>query len=83
MLAGKTVRFRLLQSGREAVETIVPTSEFLDGFVVDENHMGVWIWVQESKPVSAVLLKWEHFSTAVVEYEPEAPLDRMAPGFRP
>lgn len=70
MLAGKTVRFRLLQSGREAVDTIVPATEFLDGFVVDEDRMGVWIWVPESKPVTAVLLKWEHFSTATVEYEP-------------
>jgi hypothetical protein len=81
MLAGKRVRFRLLPSGREAVETIVPAAEFLDGFVVDENHMGVWIWVPKSKPVRAVLLKWEHFSTATVEYEPQAP-ERAPAGFR-
>jgi len=83
-LVGKTVRFHLLPQGRAAFNGVVPTAEFVDGFVLGENHLGVWISVPELEPASSVmLLKWEHFSTAVVEYEPEAPIDRMAPGFRP
>jgi len=83
-LVGKTVRFHLVPQGRGAFQGVVPAAEFVDGFVVGENHLGVWISVPEIEPASSVvLLKWEHFSTAVVEYEPEVPAGREPAGFRP
>jgi hypothetical protein len=39
-LTSSTVSFRLLPQGREALKGIVPENEFLEGFVVDENHSG-------------------------------------------
>ena len=83
-LVGKTVRFHLLPHGREALKGIASIGEFVNALVVGENHLGIWVSVPELEPASSVmLLKWDHFSTAVVEYEPEVPAERSAPGFRP
>jgi len=82
-LTGITVSFHLLPQGREALKGIVPENEFLEGFVVDENHLGVWLSLPEFMPATeAVLLKWEHFSTATLEYEPGAPGERLPVGFK-
>ena len=82
-LTGSTVSFHLLPQGREALKGIVPENEFLEGFVVDENHLGVWLLLPEFMPATeAVLLKWEHFSTATLDYEPEAPAERLPVGFK-
>ena len=83
-LAGRSVRFRLSRPGREALKNIVPDSEYVDGLVVDENHMGVWVSLAELEPATGVVLfKWDHFSTAILEYEPEVPVERSPAGFRP
>jgi hypothetical protein len=82
-LTGSTVRFHLQSQGREALKGIVPENEFLEGFVVSENHLGVWLSLPEFRPATeAILLKWEHFSTATLEYEPEVPAARLPAGFR-
>jgi len=82
-LSGSTVRFRLLAQGREALKGIVPEKEFLEGFVVSENHLGVWLSLPEFRPATeAILLKWEHFSTATLEYEPEPPTEKTPVGFK-
>jgi hypothetical protein len=74
----------LVPQGREALDGVISSAEFIDGFVVDESHLGVWISVPELEPPSAVvLLKWEHFSTAVAEYEPDTPAERASAGFTP
>jgi len=73
----------LLPHGREALKGIVPENEFLEGFVVSENHLGVWLSLPEFRPATeAVLLKWDQFSTATLQYEPEAPAERLPVGFR-
>ncbi len=83
-LSGRNVRFRLLPQGREALKAIVPDSEYVEGFVVDENHLGVWVALPELEPATEiVLLKWDHFSTAMLEFEPETPAGRSPAGFRP
>ncbi len=83
-LSGSTVRFRLQPSGRDALEGMVSDGEFLEGFVVSESHLGVWLSLPELvSPTEVVLLKWEHFSTAMLEYRAEAPIERPPAGFRP
>jgi len=73
----------LLAQGREALKGILPEKEFLEGFVVSENHLGVWLSLPEFRPATeAILLKWDHFSTATLEYEPEAPTEKLPVGFR-
>jgi hypothetical protein len=56
----------------------------LEAVVVDENQLGAWISIPELKsPTEVVLLKWEYFSTAILDYFPQAPLERPPAGFRP
>ena len=58
--------------------------EYIDGVVADENHLGVWISVPElESPIGVVLLRWDYFSTALLDYEPGVPLERPPVGFRP
>jgi len=82
-LTGSRVRFHLLSQGREAINGVVSDQEFLEGFVVSENHLGLWLSLEELEPENRVmLLKWEHFSTAILDYRPEAPMERSPLGFR-
>lgn len=82
-LSGTRVRFRLLPQAREALKGIAPDKEFVEGFVVSESHLGVWLSLPELKSATeVVLLKWEHFSTAMLEYRPESPTERSPVGFR-
>jgi hypothetical protein len=81
-LAGRSVRFRLRPGGRQALSSVVGEIDELQAFVVSENHLGAWVSVPElESPTEVVLLRWEHFSTAFLEYEPEVPLSREAVGF--
>jgi len=83
-LAGRLVRFRLLPAGREALHDLTKGAEDLEAVVLDENQLGAWISVPELESATeVVLLKWEHFSTAFLEYEPEVPLERSPVGFKP
>jgi hypothetical protein len=82
-LSGSTVRFRLQPEGREVFKGIAPEAEFLEGLVVSEDHLGVWLSLPEFESATEVLLlKWEHFSTAITEYQPEMPTERPPAGFR-
>jgi hypothetical protein len=82
-LTGRSVRFRLSPEGREALNEVASATEYVDGLVVDENHLGVWVSLPQLQTANTVvLLKWEGFSTATLEYEPEAPPAPSAAGFR-
>jgi len=83
-LVGRSVRFHLLPQGREALEPVAASvKEHFDAVVADEDHLGVWISIPEiESPIGVVLLKWEYFSTATLDYEPEVPLERSPAGFR-
>jgi hypothetical protein len=82
-LEGKTVRFRLAESGRAALSGIALEAEFVDGLVVDENQIGLWIYLPEFEGSMTALLRWEHFTTALVDYAPDVPAERFPAGFRP
>jgi len=82
-LTGRSVQFRLSPQGREALNEVASVTEYVDGLVVDENHLGVWVSLPQLQTANTVvLLKWEGFSTATLEYEPEAPTAPSAAGFR-
>jgi hypothetical protein len=82
-LTGRSVRFHLSRQGREALDDVGSVTEYMDGLVVDENHLGVWVSLPQLPTANTVvLLKWEGFSTATLEYEPEAPTAPSAAGFR-
>jgi hypothetical protein len=56
----------------------------LEAIVVDENQLGAWISIPElESPTEVVLLKWDYFSTAILDYQPEEPLARPPAGFKP
>ncbi|MGA7218774.1 MAG: hypothetical protein WBX38_10690 [Candidatus Sulfotelmatobacter sp.] len=82
-LAGRNVRFRLSQEGLESLSEVASVTQYLDGLVVDENHLGVWVSLPQLQTANTVvLLKWEYFLTATLEYEPEAPATPSTAGFR-
>ena len=62
----------------------MPGGADFEALVVEENDVGLWIWMPkapESRDVT--LLKWEYFATASLEYEPPDALPEKAPaGFR-
>jgi hypothetical protein len=40
-LTGRNVRFRLSPQGRDALNEVASVTEYVDGLVVDENHLGL------------------------------------------
>ncbi len=84
-LAGKTVRFWLSSVGKAELPEPLSTGESLEALVIEEDTLGVWVWVandageQRGFP-EVMLLKWEHFCTALASYE--LPQERPAAGFR-
>ncbi len=84
-LLGKTVRFYLLPQGREGLQPALRVvAEYIDGVVAAEDHLGVWISMPAiESAIGVVLLRWEYVSTALLDYEPEVPLERVPAGFRP
>ena len=87
ILAGKTVRFWLSQAARQELPGALSSPESFEALVVEEDPLGVWIWVaseqSESTP-EVTLLKWEQFCTARAAYEaPPEMQDRAVAGFRP
>jgi hypothetical protein len=87
ILHGRLVRFRLSPEGKIALKGLFEKSTF-SAFVESVDELGAWIdfgsrkRVEVSEPSVLMLLKWEYFSTAVVEgYQPERPLKKAPLGF--
>jgi len=78
-LADKFVTFRLSPEGQVALGSTFDKPSFRVE-VEDVDELGAWIWI--GKRTSLLLLKWDYFSTAVVEYEPpDQPMERERIGF--
>jgi hypothetical protein len=80
-LQGRTVRFQLTAFGKEALAGAIK-GDSVSGIIEVVDDLGAWIVVGSSvagRPYPLLLLKWETFSTAVVEVEPaeEAPKSRI------
>jgi hypothetical protein len=84
-LAGRFVHFWLSPSGREALSEVIPGGADFEALVVEEDGIGLWIWIPDAEPESreVTLLKWEYFAAARLDYEPEVPQDRPPAGFQP
>ena len=89
ILSGRNVHFTLSATGQAEFGELARPGKAVEAFVVSEDHLGAWIWmgerVQPSGLPKVTLLKWDHFSTAWVEYEPKGEADepRRPAGFRP
>ena len=87
-LAGKPVVFRLSPEGQHALKDVFPVGGSFTAHVVEEDELGLWISTVEeansesSQPTPVILLKWQYFSTAVVDSEPQRPRSRVRAGFR-
>jgi hypothetical protein len=83
-LTGRFVRFWLSPGGREALSEIVSGAADFEALVVEESGLGLWLWIaglgRQSREVT--LLKWEYLAAASLDYEPEAPKERPAAGFK-
>lgn len=80
-LQGRVVRFRLSPEGKQALAGAFEKESVL-GLVEVVDDLGAWIVVGKpvsGKPHPLMLLKWDYFSTAVLEIEPiqGAPVSRI------
>lgn len=85
---GKWVRFRLTADGRASLSGFVAATDDLVALVLAQDELGVWILADEparssGSTVQTALWKWDHFLSALTDYEPEHPLERPPAGFRP
>jgi hypothetical protein len=75
LLKGNVVRFRLSPEGEKALEGLVEKS--LQAFVEEVDELGAWILIdrddEDNGARTTMLLKWDYFSTAVLEVQPEVP----------
>jgi len=87
ILEGRLVRFRLSPEGKVALRGLFGKST-LSAFVESVDDLGAWIHLGSKKNVRVgqtsvlMLLKWDYFSTAVLDYEPERPVKRERMGFK-
>jgi|GEM_PF-1773369 hypothetical protein len=87
ILEGRVVRFRLSPEGKVALKGLLekPT---VSAFVECVDELGAWIHLAPKKrmrvgqPSILLLLKWDYFSTAVLDYEPERQVTREPIGFK-
>ena len=85
-LAGKRVQFWFTPDGQREIGSLLRTEGPVEALVVDEDHLGVWIWfspeagTQISSQHDVLLVKWGHFSTAATNFE--IPTDRPSVGFK-
>jgi hypothetical protein len=86
ILDGKLVRFRLSPEGKLALKGLFEKSTF-SAFVASVDELGAWIdfgsrkRVKSGEPSVLLLLKWDYFSTAVLDYRPERPIEKEPVGF--
>jgi hypothetical protein len=87
ILEGRLVRFRLSPEGKVALKGLFE-KQSISAFVESVDQLGAWIHLGSKKRVQVgqtsvlMLLKWDYFSTAVLDYEPERPVKRSQMGFR-
>ncbi|PYX27560.1 MAG: hypothetical protein DMG77_18620 [Acidobacteria bacterium] len=84
-LSGRLVHFWFSPSGREALKEAISGGSDFEALVVEENELGLWIWMPDAEQDSreVTLLKLEYFAAASLEYEPpEAPRERPGVGFQ-
>lgn len=83
---GRVVRFRLSPEGEKALKGLL-TKSSLQALVEDVDELGAWILLDKKTPEdvgTVMLLKWDYFSTAVLEIEPEMPTaEGLEIGFKP
>ena len=86
ILEGRLVRFRLSKEGELALQGLFDKPTF-SAFVQSVDELGAWIDLGSKKRVKVgdpsvlVLLKWDYFSTAVLDYRPPKPAKRRPVGF--
>ena len=78
ILEGRAVRFRLSPEGKIALKDLFDKDSF-QAFVERVDDLGAWILVGPDSPL--ILLKWDYFATAVVDYVPPAEPERRIVGF--
>lgn len=87
-LKGKQVLFRLSPEGQNALQEIFPPQAAFRAQVVEEDQLGVWVLAKRpefwspGEPMRVALLKWDYFSTAELDVEPEEPELAARVGFR-
>ena len=80
--AGRTTTLGLAVHGKRALEGIFE-GEFIEVFVQWADDLGLWVLQQVKDEVtsSAVLVRWNHFETAILDVVIEEPQQPKVIGF--
>jgi hypothetical protein len=87
-LEGRLVRFRLPPEGKIALKGLFE-KQTLSALVESVDELGAWIHLGSKKQVKIgetsvlMLLKWDYFSTAVLDFKPQRPVKKERMGFKP
>jgi hypothetical protein len=83
---GKVARFRLSPEGEKALNGLFKNPS-IQALIEDVDELGAWILLDRKGGEgsgSVMLLKWDYFSTVVVEVEPNTTtVDKLEIGFKP
>jgi len=75
------VRFRLSPEGKVALKGIIDTPA-LTAYVEAVDELGAWILLDaEGESIPMLLLKWDYFATAVVDFKPAPQPEPRVAGF--
>jgi hypothetical protein len=75
------VRFRLSPEGKVALKGVID-SPALTAYVEAVDELGAWILLDvEGESVPMLLLKWDYFATAVVDFKPAPQSEPKVAGF--
>ena len=87
ILDGRLIHFRLSPEGEIALKGLFE-KQTVSAFVESVDELGAWIHLGSKKRVKIgetgvlMLLKWDYFSTAVLDYAPERPVKKERVGFK-
>jgi hypothetical protein len=79
ILDKQVVRFRLSPEGKVALKGLFSRQSF-QARVEEVDELGAWVMLGSTAPL--ILLKWEYFATAVVDFKPQPDAERQAIGFQ-
>jgi hypothetical protein len=87
-LAGSSVTFHLKAEGQSDFGRLVSKKGFFQALVLSSDELGAWVVFpglneKQAGKTPVMLVKWEHVSWAVFEYEDAAPEVKKEIGFVP
>jgi hypothetical protein len=81
---GQSVSLKLSDEGKHAVAAMLGGEDEVVVFVQWADELGLWVAVDRdvSPRIAVMLVRWDHFETAMLEVPPPQPEEIRVIGFR-